>query len=412
MDWEWATDTDEWVSPLDMLDEALLALSKDYLPGLDPKTLGQRCVALQQSRQKLDAVIAVGIAEAEQAGVPARAGVRTMAQYLAARTHASPEALRADIRIGTWVSHYPTLEHAMLDGRFSRQHADHVRKLENIRVAHAMARDQHLFIEWATDMEWRSFKHACAYWLKVNDQDGPQPQDEDPKNTVTVRAQPDGRIKGTFNLDPITGGTLIQQLGDEENALFNQDEECQYARTVGQRRAQAFANLLQRGAGRTTTTSKPLIHIVMSLNVLQHAITQMAKDPTEQDFTSILNPDSWDGKCELIDGTPIHPKYALVLMMQARIRRQVLSAKNVTLDASYETRAFPDSMKYIRLVETAGQCVTAGCDAPHTWLHADHRQPRNTNGPTALSNLDPLCKPDNTHKTDGPPLTQRNDDLD
>ena len=60
----------------------------------------------------------------------------------------------------------------MLDGRLSRQHADRIRKLENIRVAWAMLRDQHLFVQWANDLEWRSFTKTCAYWLLVNDQDG------------------------------------------------------------------------------------------------------------------------------------------------------------------------------------------------------------------------------------------------
>lgn len=145
----------------------------------------------------------------------------------------------------------------------------------------------------------------------------------------------------------------------------------------------------------------------MSLAVLQNTIAQLAKDPEEQDFTTVLDANDIDGRCELIDGTPIHPKYALVLMMQARVRRQVLGAKNVTLDASHETRLFPDWMKYIRLVETRGQCVVAGCDANHTWLHADHRQPRSKQGPTNLANLDPLCSPDNGYKAAGPPLPKR-----
>ena len=107
-----------------------------------------------------------------------------------------------------------------------------------------------------------------------------------------------------------------------------------------------------------------------------------------------------DGRCELLGGTPVHPKYALILMMQAMVRRQVLTAKNVTLEASYETRLFPDWMKHIRLVETRGQCVVEGCDAPHTWLQADHRQPDAAGGLTELSNLDPMCGPDNKHKSD------------
>ena len=142
----------------------------------------------------------------------------------------------------------------------------------------------------------------------------------------------------------------------------------------------------------------------MSLKVLQNAIAQMAKDPDEQDFTSMLDANDIDGRCELIDGTPIHPKYALVLMMQARVRRQVLGAKNVTLDASYETRLFPDWMKYIRLVETRGQCTVPGCDAPHTWLQADHRQPSSKVGQTTLSNLDPMCAADNKWKSDRDPF--------
>ena len=123
----------------------------------------------------------------------------------------------------------------------------------------------------------------------------------------------------------------------------------------------------------------------------------------------MLDPNSVDGRCELIDGTPIHPKYALVLAMQANVRRQVLGAKNATLEASYETRAFPDCLRYIKLVESRGRCSTAGCDANHTWLHADHRQPRSQQGETSLANLDMLCAADNKHKSDGPQLRQRPD---
>lgn len=397
------------VDALDMLSHSLKLLSNESLPGTRAAELGARCVSLQAARQQLDALMAITVAEADRAGVPANAGQRTMAQYLAERTHMSPEAARADLRVGAWAAGYPHIEHAMLDGRMSRQHADHIRRLDNIRVGFALLRDQHLFIQWADDFEFKTFKDACTLWLSVNDQDGPEPEDHDALNTFSARVQPNGRVKVAGDLDPISGATLIQQLGDETNALFNDDQEHGYIRTVGQRRAQAFANLIQRGAGRSESTAKPLIHIVMSLKVLQNTIAQLAKDPDSQDFTSVLDPNDIDGRCELIDGTPVHPKYALVLMMQARIRRQVLTAKDATLNASHPTDAFPDWMKHIRLVETRGQCVTAGCDAPHTWLQADHRTPRAKQGPTTLPNLDPLCAPDNRYKGTNQPLRQRGD---
>ncbi len=394
----------------DMLAHSLKRLSGDYLPGVGVRELGARCLALQDARQQLDGIIAVTVAEADRAGVAANAGTRTMAQYLAARSHVSPDVARADLRVGLWASSYAQIEAALLDGRLSRQHADRIRRLENIRVAWAMLRDQHLFIEWANELEWKSFTRTCAYWLMVNDQDGPEPEDHDAGNTCSARQQPNGRVKVNADLDPASGGIFLQQLGDEANALFNEDHEHGHPRTVGQRNAQALCNLIRRGAGRTETTSKPLFHVVMSLAVLQNAIAQLAKDPEDQDFTSMLDANDIDGRCELIDGTPIHPKYALVLMMQARVRRQVLGAKNVTLEASHETRLFPDWMRYIRLVESRGQCVVAGCDANHTWLHADHRTPRSKQGLTSLANLDPVCGPDNRWKGTGSAMPQRPQD--
>jgi len=162
---------DDDLSPLDMLTDSLKLLSNDYLPGVAASDLGARCVSLQHARQQLDALMATTVAEADRGGVATNAGTSTMAQYLAARTHMSPDAARADLRVGIWVSSYAQLEAAMLDGRLSRQHSDRIRKLENIRVASAMLRDQHLFVQWANDLEWRSFAKTCAYWLLVNDQD-------------------------------------------------------------------------------------------------------------------------------------------------------------------------------------------------------------------------------------------------
>ena len=262
-----------------------------------------RTIELQEFRQQLDGLIAINITEADRAGVASKAGVRTMAQYLAARTNIAPEAARADLRVGRFASSFNHIEDAMLDGRLSRQHADTVRKLDNIRVSAALLRDQHLFVQWAQDLDWNAFKTTCAYWLEVDDQDGPEPEDHDALKTLNVTTLADGRVKLTANLDPVTGGIFVQQLGDEQNALFSEDQEHNYPRTVGQRRSAALANLVERGAGRSVSSSKPLIHVVMSMKVLQNTLAQMAKDPEDQDFTSVLDANDIDGRCELIDGT-------------------------------------------------------------------------------------------------------------
>ena len=392
---------------LKSLDASLAALSEEFLPTMSADELGARCLSLQTARQRLDGIIAGGIAEAERAGVAANAGLRTMAQFLAARTHASPDALRADHRVGVWVGQFAQLEDAMLNGSLSRQHVDQLRRTENIRVFAAMQRDQQLFIRFAADLEWKSFKNTVKYWLMVNDQDGPDPEDHEAENSCTLTEMSNGRVRLTLDLDPKSGGILKQQLQDEENSLFDKDQEDGTVRTASQRRAAAAANLIERGAGRSEAKAKPLIHVVMSLKVLMHTIAQLAKEPHEQDFVSVLDANDVDGRCELLDGTPVHPKYALVLLMHARIRRQVLTAKSNTLNASSPTRLFPQWMKDIRLVETRGQCETAGCDALTSWLQADHHTPFSETGQTTLADLRNLCRPDNLAKGDGPPLAPR-----
>ena len=396
------------INPLDTLETVLGELATDYLPSIDRSELGDRCLRLLSARERLDAVMATSVAEAERAGVAALGKQRTMAQYLASRSHCAPDIVRADARVGMWISGFPAFEQAMLNGDLSRRHVDLLRRTQNIRVFTPMQRDQQLFIDLADALEWNDFKQATKYWLLVNDQDGEQPEDHEAKNSCIINRTPDGRVKIALNLDPLSGATVARQIETEAGYLFDQDQQdTSIVRTPTQRRAHAFTNLIERGAGRTETNTKPLVHVVMSLKVLEHTIAQMAKPVEEQDFTSVLDPNDIDGRCELIDGTPLHPKYALTLLIKARIRRQVLGAKNVTLDASYETRLFPDWMKHIRLIETRGQCETAGCDALTEWLRADHHKPFSHTQRTTLADLRNICNPDNKTKSNGPPLAER-----
>ena len=158
---------------LDALGLSLKTLADDYLPSLTVEDLGARCVELQTARQRLDGIIAMTVAEADRAGVALSGGVRTMAQYLAARMNIAPHAVRNDRLVGLWAGSYPAIEDALLDGRMSRQHADHVRKLENIRVTTAILRDQHLFVQWSEDLGWNEFRTACTCLLYTS----PSPRD-------------------------------------------------------------------------------------------------------------------------------------------------------------------------------------------------------------------------------------------
>ena len=278
----------------------------DYLPGLSSEALGERCMMLLSARERIDALMATTVAEADRAGVPLLGKQRTMAQYLASRTHCAPDVVRAHLRVGSWVSGFAVLEQAMLNGELSRRHVDLLRKAENIRVYASMQRDQNMFIDFADKLEWDQFKKTVNYWLLVNDQDGAEPEDLEAANSCVISRQADGTVKITITLDPLSGEIAAHQIETETGHLFDQDQEdLSKTRTVSQRRARAAANLIERGAGRSETKAKPLVHIVMSLKVLENTLAQIAKPPEEQDFLSILDADDVDGRCEFIDGTRI-----------------------------------------------------------------------------------------------------------
>jgi len=112
--------------------------------------------------------------------------------------------------------------------------------------------------------------------------------------------------------------------------------------------------------------------------------------------------DDIDKRCELLDGTPLHPTYLLALLGLATFRRQVLNAKGRTIDVSVNARGFTPWQQHALRVEARGRCQTPGCDAPFPWLEADHIEPYSRGGPTLLANGNMRCGPDNKAKGNRP----------
>jgi len=112
-------------------------------------------------------------------------------------------------------------------------------------------------------------------------------------------------------------------------------------------------------------------------------------------------------RCELIDGTPIHPRWAFSALLSAQIRRLILSTDSQVLDLGRSVRTFPPHLKQLLLILARGRCQQPGCDAPASWLQADHLIPWSRGGPTNLTNGQILCDPHNKAKRDRLP---RHDD--
>ena len=129
-------------------------------------------------------------------------------------------------------------------------------------------------------------------------------------------------VRGRFELDPIDGSEVKNAVLDEAERLRRQDLDTGNTRTATQRRADALVNLIRRGAG-SKNPAKPLVHLVMSAKVFADWVAT---------GTANLDVDDVDGRCETVEGTPIHPQRALEVLLRAEIRRLVLGPDDEILN--------------------------------------------------------------------------------
>lgn len=390
--------TDDPVSDLvaatDAAIDELGALATASLPGEDVVRLA---VELQRLRGRIDALacrVAVAVGATD---LPALEGRRSVAAVLAARTGHDPRPIAGDVRLGTWLDDFAHFARAARRGALSRRHLDVLRQLDNTRTHHRLVEGQPDLIEAAATCSWAEFAQVARYWTLAADPDGAAPEDRVAARYCRLTKDTDGNVVGTFCLDPIAGEAFRSALSAEEQHLFRADADADTAneRTASQRRADALVALAVRGAGRSPRTGPaPLVHLVLSQQVAEQLL---ANRPIQLDATSL------DGRCELIDGTPIHPRAAAEVLARASFRRLVIGSGGEPLDLGRRVRAFPPRLKQALLVTARGRCQHRGCDAPIGWLQADHVRPFSRGGPTALWNGQILCDVHNKLKRDQEP---------
>lgn len=357
-------------------------------------------------KNRFDQMLTSFVFQMERCGAPASVGLRTVGQVLGAKTAADPRAFRAAGVRGRWLQDFAEFEAAAESGAMGAAHLDLIRRrLDGPRTHFVLRDDQQLFVDAARDCSFADFGKVVDYWLIAVDPDGDEPKDQAARTGLSMRIGRGGRVHLQGDFDALSGQALRTAVDRVAQQLRLADEDTGTIRSEANRRAEALVELVIRGAARADGTHPvPLINIVMSETVAEHLIEQLANDG----LTSgpISEPDrmpvAWndiDGRCELIDGTPIHPHHALKLFGVATFRRHIIGASGRAIDVSVNARTFPAWMRNTLHVQARGRCETPGCDAPHHWIQADHIQPHSRNGKTRLANGQNQCAADNKAKT-------------
>jgi hypothetical protein len=364
--------------------------------------LGEHLLELQTLRNQLDAALCdAALAADEQAVNLLKPGVRTTAQFAAANRPVDPALIRADSRLAHWLRDFPVLAEAFARGRISRAHLTNLRLAHRNRFHELMVRDQHLFVEHAATLDFKGCGRALAYWLLHADPDGELAKEQLQKTGVTIRENPDGSVRISGWLDPLSAAAFKAAHGHEAQKVFDADQERGWHRTLRQQNAEALLNLLARGFARQDGSfPAPLFDIVMSQKVAEDTLARLA-EPSNEPLP--LDHEDVDGRCELIDGTPIHPWLASQVMHLGRFRRHIFKPDGIKLDSTTaKSHRFPKWMGHLLRIEGRGRCLTPGCDSPFHWLHNDHVHPRSRGGATATGNGGNRCRPDNLWKSDDP----------
>lgn len=367
---------------------------------LDVEEKAERVLLVQQLRNVCDSVRVSAVEAAELGGVAAAAKMRTVAQFVGAEAGVDPRRVRADARIGGWLRSFPLFEQGFASGELSLSHLDKLKGLFSPRTYQAMLRDQQVLVDAARTCSFADFVKAAQYWLTLNDPDGELPKEQVRNAGVRIKKLPDGSIEGSFVLDPLRGQAFCTAFDREMQRQLEADSAAEVERSNYQRGADALVGLVARGhAAATSGPIVPLINIVVGAETAAEIIARIAGESEDPDGPWPVDADAVDRRCETIDGTPIHPWFVLAAMSVGRFQRHIFKPGGREISQSSKLRSFPPDLKHILMVQARGQCATPGCDAPFSWLHADHVYPHSEGGQTTLVNGQPQCGPDNRWKT-------------
>ena len=369
---------------------------------LDSSDLGEWiCTVESTIGSKTDALRAKSVSAGTDAQIGPLHGSRTIDQYVAARVPVNPQTVRSYNLLGQWLHDFPLLEEAFAAGHVSYDHLDELRRIDrnrHRRLHRYMIDAQEFFIEAATEVDdWDEFGRAVGYWVNIVDPDGNIPKEQLACRKWAMRKNADGSWTGSFRFDPVTGQAVNTAIEAEEQRLLDEDAEHGYERTAQQRKADAVAAVVTRGAARNpdSRVATPLVHIVIG----EKTAEQMVEAATSGSEEAIeIDPNNPDYRCEFADGTPVHPNLAMAVLAVANFKQLVLEPPSRILDLGRSTRSFPRDIKMAILVAARGRCRSPGCDAPFSWLQADHIHAWANHFPTSTENSQAKCGPDNRFK--------------
>ncbi len=277
----------------------------------------------------------------------------------------------------------------------------------------------------AEQLLFKQFEIAVAYAVSKADEDGTH-LDRDTAlehrnaHMVVNGAELDVAAVGG---DPITAAEIVaifdlacQQEFDADvaaRAAEHGDDAVNHElpRSAGQRRFDAFIRIVRAGGAAIThdadagtqSIAKVVVNVIIDQDTFHHTLAEAGLAPAGmiRDAIGELGAEPaalMNRKCEMSDGTPIHPHDALRALLDGYVRRVVTDANSVVTDMGRMGRLFTGYARQAALL-FARTCDHPGCDLPAEHCDVDHNIEWAGGGRTDQANARPRCSTHNRFKS-------------
>ena len=329
---------------------------------------------LEGTQRQLDATRLALLAEYDHRDGHARSGAVSAATELAHRHGGDRRRLRAELGCARKLRRLPLMGEALASGAVTADHAEVLGRALTDKTTEAMGRDERRLVTIAQRLGVDDFRKAMRHWKAHADPDGSDPGAALPSEWYLSRSLGGvGFTKGRF--DPVDTETIeraVDHMLDEMHR--NTDPESKTDTTpIAQRRAQAVAELIRRGAGldadqQPHRRTRPQLVVTINHDNLREQL----------------------GLGELESGELVDSSTARRLACDADIISAVFGTDAELLDLGRRSRLVTPAQRAALALRDRG-CVFSGCDRPIGWCDAHHINHWINGGPTDLENLILLC---------------------
>lgn len=395
--------------------------SVEELSGLSGPELEAAVAALEVVRRRVESVLAMGVARADELGVWRVDGHRTIRAWEQAALNVSPlTALRVS-RNGAALAALPALREACVAGAVPVDVLDVFGRMwSNPRVREQLRADIELLLGvvrlgWFVDVE-----RVLRRWESLADPDGAARSQADAHAARSARLRIVGDQGVLTAQCGVAAAVLLKEILERfADAEFHADvDEARFRtgrtevsageleRTAAQRRFDAlWAVFCTAAAGVPGVVGvEPLVNIRVDQATAEEWLRRAAGEVVPAPSASEV----LDRECETVDGVPLSGPDVAAALLVGRFRGFLTDHRGVVTDLGRRSRLFRGGARDAALLGDR-RCLWVGCDLPTQHCQTDHSIPYSTAGPTDPTNAGRGCGHHNRWKTRGYRTVRRND---